>query len=225
MLLPARRLVALPAWTALPVVPALLLAACAALLAACGRPDLTEQSLLLEVHTLSAPPDLEVLAECTWLGEERRTPLRDDGLPPDAVAGDGIFTAAWTGAPVRMLPVRLLVTRAAEAPPEPEVGAAPVLVEAVPVEAYAGIEVLSLDDAGLAWSLELDAPPRARRVPVAASSREVAFLEAAQVGASLLWALLVVVIVLALVRRHEASPGAEAEAEAEGEDEDPGAQP
>lgn len=179
--------------------------ACAALGAGCGSPDPAEQRLLLEVHTLAAPPDLVVEARCTWLGEERRTALRDDGQAPDEHAGDGVFTGAWSGGPVRMLPVRLLVSRASAEAPQPEVGPAPPAgAAAVPVEAYAGVEILSLDDTGLAWSLELDAPPRARRVPVARSSRQVAFLEATEVGASLLWALFVVVLVLGLVRRHEA---------------------
>ncbi len=176
------------------------------LLGACGVPDPTEQQLLLQVHTLAAPPSLVVEAESTWLGEELRTPLLDDGLSPDEVAGDGVFTALWVGAPVRMLPVRLLVSSAVEEVQQPEVGAPIPQVQAeVPVEAYAGIEVLSLDDRSLAWSLELDDPPRARRVPVPRSSRQVAFLEMGQVGASVLWAAFVMAVVVGLVRRFDAA--------------------
>jgi len=160
-------------------------ALCVASLSACGRPDVTHQVLQLEVHALSASTTLVVEAESTWLGEERRTRLRDDGEAADEAAGDGVFSAAWAGAPVRMLPVRLLVTRQ----------------DGEEIEAYAGIEVLSLDDHALRWSLELDDPPRARRVPVAASSRQVAWLELRQVGGSLLWAMGVMGVVGWLVRR------------------------
>ena len=179
--------------------------------AGCTLPDTDQQSLRLVVHTLAAPPDLVVEAEYTWLGEERSQRLRDDGVDPDEAAGDGVFTGSWTGAPVRMLPVRLLVSREVAEVVQPVVGApVPQVAVAVPVEAYAGIEVLSLDDDELAWSLELDAPPRARRVPVARSSRQVAFLELVGVGGSLLWAVLVMGVVIGLVRRFEAlGPGEE----------------
>ena len=82
------------------------------------------------------------------------------------------------------------------------------------MRASRGRVIVTLDADLLAWSLELDAPPRARRVPVARSARQVAALELGRVGGSLLWALGVVAFVTWLASRalrarlheQEASP-------------------
>lgn len=156
------------------------------LLAGCGVGQVPQEvSLLLRVSALSPHPDLLVQADTTWLGQDQRLDLLDDGRGSDALAGDGIWTAQLRGPPVRLLPVRIRITRTG----------------LPPVEAWEGIEKLSLDTDALDWALELDHPPRARRVTAPGSVRQAAWREATAVGWGMAWMIAVFGLVAWLAGR------------------------
>lgn len=139
----------------------------------------------LEVATLAAVPGLAIAAETQWLGEARRVALVDDGAAPGDVAGDGVYVAELRGAPIRALPVRLVVTTDA----------------AAEQEAYAGLEPVDAAGDRLAWALELGARPTARRVvaPLPLASASAADLN--YLGALVGWAAFALLYVAILVRR------------------------
>jgi hypothetical protein len=71
--------------------------------------ELQRYAVFVETRTLTRdgfPPN-SLWVKTHWLGEEKTVALRDDGAAPDAVAGDGTWSAAMEGPPVRFL--RILV--------------------------------------------------------------------------------------------------------------------
>ncbi|MBL8616546.1 MAG: hypothetical protein JNM72_13130 [Deltaproteobacteria bacterium] len=77
--------------------------------AAAQAEDLQRYAIFVETRSLAKdgfPPN-GLWVKTRWLGEEKTVALRDDGVAPDAVAGDGTWSAAMEGPPVRFL--RILV--------------------------------------------------------------------------------------------------------------------
>lgn len=145
----------------------------------------TVQRVRFEVAAVGLAPDRALEVQATWLGEERQIPLMDDGAPPDLRAGDGRFTGEAEGGVLRLLPVRVLLDGA---------------------EAWAGVEPVPLEGALLAWSLEVDAPPRAQRVALSGTARQGALAEVGRLGLWFGWLALALGLVAWLVRRAERSP-------------------
>ncbi len=142
-----------------------------------GPPAAAAPSLTVTL-AVSAPPGAPVAgleAELRWLGETHAVPLRDDGQGPDWVAGDGTWTAAHSGAPLRVLPVTLRV-QAADGSWQP---------------AYHGLERLSAARPGgplaLHWGLQRVRPAEARRLSGPGSRDTVAAASARWVGTGLAW--------------------------------------
>jgi|GEM_PF-1963102 len=152
-------------------------------------PD-SAQGVRLEVATARGFPGLRIHAHTTWLGEARSLELRDDGQQPGDVAGDGLYVGAWRGAPVRVLPIRLVV--ASDAHPE--------------FEAYGGLERVVQPADRLTWALDLDESPAARRVAAPMLSRPMEARELSGVAASLGWACLAFLYVAWLVGRARPDP-------------------
>jgi hypothetical protein len=146
------------------------------------------QRVRLELRAEGAPAGLRLEAETVWLGEARRVELQDDGRGADGRPGDGLYSAEWTGLPVRQLALRLY----ARAPGEER------------VELAASTETLALGDDRLVWVLEADEggrPPRARRTAAPLPGRSSAISDEAGVVASLGWMLLAFAYVAFLVTR------------------------
>lgn len=133
------------------------------------------QTVRLQVATLRNLPTLQVTAETTWLGEERVVQLLDDGSAPGDSPGDGVYVGEWTGAPVRALPIRLLV----QAPGQPR------------FEVYTGLERVMQPEDRLSFALELGDAPRAQRVAAPYLARARDSREVSWVAASLGWGVLV----------------------------------
>jgi hypothetical protein len=117
-------------------------------------------------------PGAQVLAATTWLGEDRDTPLRDDGLAPDSRGGDGTWTAEWTGEPVRFLTIQLTAT-----PPGGE-----------KTELFAATEPIALGEERLVWALDpAGAGIRARRVAGAVPMRGMELSDTLGIAAGFGW--------------------------------------
>ncbi len=147
----------------------------------------TAQTVRLEVATARGFPGLHIEASTTWLGEERTTVLLDDGSQPGDVPGDGLFVSTWSGAPVRVLPVRLTVSSDAHPP----------------FEAYGGLERIVQPADRLAWALDIDETPTARRVAAPLLARPMEARELSGVAASLGWACLAFLYVVWLIGRGD----------------------
>jgi len=160
------------------------------LAAAAAEPPPPDQKVRLEVATLGTFPGLSVEAHTTWLGEERTLTLRDDGVIPGDVPGDGLFVGTWRGAPVRVLPVTLVVGSEVHAP----------------FEAYAGLERITQPQDRLSWALDLDETPTARRVAAPLLARPMEARELSGVAASLGWMCLALLYVAWLVGRTRSDP-------------------
>ncbi len=152
---------------------------------AVAEPLEATQEVRLEVATTRAFPGLEIEAHTTWLGEARVLPLHDDGQLAGDVPGDGVYVGIWTGAPVRVLAIQLQVATDAHSP----------------FEAYGGLERIVQPTDRLAWALEMDETPTARRVAAPLLSRPTEARELSGVAASLGWACLAFLYVAWLVGR------------------------
>lgn len=133
--------------------------------------------VILEVAAPGQAEQARIVVTGSWLSEERRVQLVDHGADPRDRAGDQVWFAAWSGQPVRYLPVRI----EAEAP-----GHARAVV-------YEGTERVEGPEDRLTWELveedgRLVALRVARpRVGLLAPLRD----ERVRVLAAGLWALLV----------------------------------
>ncbi len=145
------------------------------------------QAVEVQVLLRDAPRGTAPLVATTWLGEERTLTLVDDGSVPGDKPGDEVYVGRWTGEPVRVLPVRILLTSAS--------GAQTVA---------AFNEVLDDGENDLSYVVELGDPVSVRRVASAWSQRSAEVAELARTGASIGWAALVLGYVAWLVGR---SPG------------------
>ncbi len=130
------------------------------------------------------PRDTRVFVETTWLGEDRRVPLVDDGSVPGDAPADALYVARLEGEAVRLLAVRLVV-----APPgEPE------------HVAWEGVEDIRAEGDRLSFR---EAPgERFQRVAGVAYARDPVHYEAASALAAAGWALVVFVYVAWLVRER-----------------------
>lgn len=120
----------------------------------------------------------------TWLGEDRRLALRDDGSAPGDAPGDGVYVGEWSGAPVRVLPVR-------------------VGYDAGGASTTAALynEVLGDGPVELSYALALGDEPSVRRVARAGSMRAAEVSDLVRVAAALGWTGLVLGWVAWLVGR------------------------
>ena len=150
------------------------------LVALAGALAAPAQVVRLELVAADRPAGLVVTAETTWLGEERRLLLKDDGLPPDERPEDGVFTGEWSGEAPRQLALRLY----AEGPGRPR------------AQIAASNETLALGEDRLVWVLD---GPRARRTAAALPGRTMDIAEAAGVAASVGWMVLAFVFVAFLI--------------------------
>ncbi|MCB9761482.1 MAG: hypothetical protein H6739_16685 [Alphaproteobacteria bacterium] len=139
----------------------------------------------IEIATAQANPEVRLEVRTTWLGEDRTLVLRDDGSSPGDVPADGLYVGAWTGDPVRVLPIRILATGGA-------------LSEA---EVYAGLERIHQPADRLAYALAFGDNPRAQRVVAPYLVRTLDARESSWVTASLGWAGLLFLYVVWLVGR------------------------
>lgn len=89
-----------------------------------------------EVAALGGVEPSHVTVVTDWLGQERTVELHDDGRVSADIAGDGVWFAEATGGEIRLLPVRLTVTRGG-----------------VKTEVWASVEPVSGSDASLAYLL------------------------------------------------------------------------
>jgi hypothetical protein len=118
------------------------------------------QTVRIEIVNTEAENVAEITAVATWLGQERMVMLADDGIPPDAVETDEVWTAEWTGDPVRMLPVRIQAVCGTRAGGQS-------------VEVFAGIERLHAGDNVVSYRLSEDCTAPATRIPsVKSDSRQ-----------------------------------------------------
>jgi hypothetical protein len=132
----------------------------------------------------------QVFASTTWLGEDRDTPLRDDGVAPDALGGDGTWTALWSGDPVRFLTIRLTTK----------------LPGGGSTELLASTEPIALGEERLVWALEAaPAGLRARRVAAAVPMRGMELSETLGIAAGFGWIAAVLGYVGWLLRRADAA--------------------
>jgi hypothetical protein len=152
---------------------------------ATAGPPRPAQAVRLEVATARGFPGLQIEAHTTWLGVERTLQLHDDGQVPGDVPGDGLYVGTWMGDAVRVLPIRLVVSSDAHAP----------------FEAYGGLERIVQPVDRLAWALDLDETPTARRVAAPLLARPMEARELSGVAASLGWACLAFLYVAWLVGR------------------------
>lgn len=83
----------------------------------------------IELANLSGAPLDGVAAELTWLGEVRTARLADDGRADGDIPHDDIWVGRADGDPVRLLPVRMLVSRAGGAPTEVGASIEPIDVD------------------------------------------------------------------------------------------------
>ncbi len=128
------------------------------------------QTVQMQVVTEWRPENLRIEAEAVWLGETRTVALRDDGRPPDTLAGDGVWAASLNGAVVKLLPLRLYIV--GDGVPRTEVSAT--------------VEALSAPTDRLVWVLTGN-PPQVRRVPVALPTRPMGLAGLASVAAGFGW--------------------------------------
>lgn len=142
------------------------------------------QTLRVVVATTVPRPGLVVEVRTTWLGEERKMRLTDDGSQPGDVAMDGLYSGVWTGEAVRMLPIQLV---------QPSDSSDWVL--------YEGLERVYQPSDTLSYALTSDSPPRALRVVAPYVAQRVEMRETSWVAASIGWAALVFVYVAWLVGR------------------------
>jgi len=143
------------------------------------------QTVRLEVVSAWRPEGLRIVVETVWLGESRSLELRDNGVPPDKLVGDGVWSGEWTGEAVRMLPIQVFVATG----------------EGERIEVSAAIEPITVASDRLVWALSNDPTPRARRVAAALPPRSFEMAEATGVAATLGWIGLVLAYVGWLVKR------------------------
>ncbi len=149
-----------------------------------------EQAVQLSVQVHGAPPGTEFLASTTWLGEDRTVVLTDDGAVVGDLVGDGVYSARWSGAAVRVLPVRLTARSSTGS--------------LMTIGVYN--EVLGLGETDLAYAVEMGSPQSVRRVALTGSSRAAEVSDLVRVGAGVGWAGLVLAYVAWLVGRTPARP-------------------
>ncbi len=159
------------------------------LIAALARAE-DQQAVQLSVQVRGAPAGTELLASTTWLGEDRTVVLTDDGSVAGDLVGDGVFSGHWSGATVRVLPVRLSVRSSTGS--------------LTTIGVYN--EVLGSGETDLAYAVELGTPQSARRVALAGSSRAAEVSDLVRVSAGVGWAGLVLAYVAWLVGRTPARP-------------------
>ncbi|MCB9742963.1 MAG: hypothetical protein H6740_10200 [Alphaproteobacteria bacterium] len=143
------------------------------------------QVLRVEVVTTQANPDLRVELRTTWLGEDRVLVLTDDGSAPGDTPADGLYVGTWRGAPVRMLPIQIVVTGG----------------QLVDAEVYAGLERVNQPEDRLAYALSFGDNPRAQRVIAPYLVRDLDVRESSWVAASIGWAALAFLYVAWLAGR------------------------
>ncbi len=112
----------------------------------------TQQTIRVEVTHVEGTELSGLVAYTNWLGEQNQAILVDDGTAPDLVAEDELWTGQWTGAPVRMLPIRLEATCGKGRQSEVQ-------------EVYAGVELIPAGDALLSFAINKDCAAPAIRVP------------------------------------------------------------
>ena len=121
------------------------------------------------------PDDAVTLeARATWLGAAVSTPLTD----AHGVRGDGLWSGQLQGASVRMLPLSLVLVGSD--------GSETLLAQST--------EQLDAEHSTITWSLEGDprtSAPRARRVALAWSARQLERFETASTAAGFGWMALV----------------------------------
>lgn len=135
----------------------------------------------VEVASDQPPASGAFVVQTAWLAEPQTWELRDDGVPPDTRAGDGVWTGGGSGDEVRTLSLTLS-TPDADTP------------------LWSGTERLAAGAQRLVFSLEHDGPtPRVHRSAVALPGPSMEVAEASSVAALLGWAALVLVYVLGIV--------------------------
>ncbi|MFZ5480246.1 MAG: hypothetical protein ACOZNI_26010 [Myxococcota bacterium] len=149
------------------------------------------QTVRVEVATDWRPQNLRVYAETTWLGEDRKLELKNDGTVAGDVAMDNIFVGVWTGEPVRELAIRIV----AEAQDVPR------------AEAGAGIEPVALGEDRVVYAMSLNdkGKPVARRVAAALPGPAQEMVEPTMIAATLGWVALAFAYVGWLVHRTHPS--------------------
>ncbi len=133
---------------------------------------------------------VRIYADTTWLGEDRSLALTDDGSTPGDTPHDGVVSGEWTGAPVRVLPIRLTYA------PSGADGE-----EETRVDIAAFLEPVDVSEDRLVYAIDWGAPPTARRVAAALPPRAMNVADTAGVAAALGWTGLVLAYVAWLVRR------------------------
>lgn len=142
------------------------------------------QTVRIEVVARDLPEGVRLVAETTWLGEDRTSSLVDDGTAPLDRPGDGVYVTSWSGDPVRILPVWI------------------VAVDADGERTLAGFdEVIAAEDDRLVYALSWTTPPQVRRVAAALPARAMEVADTAVIAASLGWCGLVMAAVAWLARR------------------------
>jgi len=126
-----------------------------------------------------------VRVSTTWLGEDRAMDLVDTGPGSGGDPADGLYVGDWSGAPVRVLPVRLTLQA-------PDGTLTPIALynEALDAEAHE-----------LAYAVRGGDTPSVRRVATAGSSRAAEIADLSSTAAALGWTGLVLGWVAWLVGR------------------------
>jgi hypothetical protein len=149
------------------------------------------QVVRMEVVAEWAPRNLSLDAETVWLGQSLVANFRDDGRPPDARREDGVWTASWTGDPVRQLPIQIYYQ----------------VDGGVRSELSATVETLSFPEDRLIWVLTASPRPQAHRVAAALPTRSLRMSEVTSIAAGFGWMGLLLLYVGWLLQRPHDAPG------------------
>jgi len=110
-----------------------------------------EQTVRFEVVHLEGEELASVMVMARWLGKSQTVMLTDDGVAPDKVATDEIWTGELTGGMVRLLPVELWAYCGSTGISEAK-------------QVYAGLELIREGDNTLAYAISRDCDAPATRV-------------------------------------------------------------
>ncbi len=145
----------------------------------------SSQSVHIVVQLDASLIGSKVRVSTTWLGEDRAMDLVDTGPGSGGDPEDGLYVGDWSGAPVRVLPVRLTL----QAPDG----------TLTPIALYN--EALDAETHELAYAIAGGDTPSVRRVATAGSSRAAEIADLSSTAAALGWTGLVLGWVAWLVGR------------------------